>query len=119
MAFGFNFRPPDTPMPQTNSIFMQRFWNDHVLHAGRIKPAIFSQISHAAKPTGLFITGSGDFDSTGILRMILDKADGCDDGRSQSPFHVAGTAPIDTFVLDDGCKGIQCPAVSRLNNIRM
>ena len=48
LAFCFNLCPPTAAVTKADAVFVQRLWDNDVLHAGRGEKALFRQKRHTA-----------------------------------------------------------------------
>ena len=117
LALGFDLGPPAAPVPQTDTVFLQRFGDDHMLHAVRVEMTVLGQIGDTAVAAGFLVRCARDFDCAAEIGVLFDKGLGRDDRRRQPAFHIAGAAPVNLAVRDFGPEWIKRPAGPDLDHI--
>ena len=72
-ALGFDLGPPAAAVTQTDTVFLQRLGDDHVLHAVGVEMPVFCQIGDATIAAGFLIRRARDFDGPAKVGMLFDK----------------------------------------------
>ena len=98
-------------MAQTDTILVQGFGDDDMLHARRIEPAAFGQIGHPAETTGFLVRSAADLDRACEIGIGGDEGLRRDDRGRQPALHVTGPTAIDPAVTQFAAERIDGPAV--------
>ncbi len=114
---GFDFRPPDTAMAQTNAIFVQGFGDDHMLHAVGVEIPLFRQIGDTAIAAAFFIRRRRNLDRALVVGVKMHKRFGGNDRRGQPALHIAGAATVNLAVFQLTTKRVFGPTMADLDHI--
>ena len=67
LAMGLDLGPPDAAMTQADPILVERFGDDHMLHALGAEPALLGQVGDAAEAPRFLVGGAADLDRAGEI----------------------------------------------------
>ena len=118
-ALGLDLGPPDAAMAEADTVLVERFWDDDVLHAVRVEIPLLGEVGDAAIAARFLVGRGADLDRAGETGMGVDEGFGGDDGGRDAAFHVAGAAAIDAAIPDLTAEGIGGPAMSGFHDVVM
>ena len=118
-ALSLDLGPPNTTMTYADTVLVQWFRDDHMLHPRWIEPAIFGQIRDAAEPACFLVRCAGDLDCATIVGTGSDKGLRSNNGCRQPAFHVTGAPSINPVAIYLAAERVAGPALTNADNIGM